>query len=157
MSSKCASIILTLLLVVPFFVSCGESNLPVERLVFIAVDGTPVPVEAEIARTQKEQATGLMWREELADGKGMLFWYNVDTRLHFWMKNTPIPLSIAYIDSSGTIREIFDMKPQSLSTVSSTISVRYALEVPAGWFEWVSLEPGCRLDDESLERLKSLR
>ena len=58
------------------------------------------------------------------------------------MKNTPHPLSIAYIDSKGKIRDIFDMTPFSLSSVVSTTSVRYALEVPQGWFDKNNIEVG---------------
>ena len=58
------------------------------------------------------------------------------------MKNTPHPLSIAYIDSRGKIRNIYDMTPFSLASVVSTVSVRYALEVPQGWFEKVGVKVG---------------
>ncbi len=157
MSSRLLPVFLVLLLVIPLVASCEQQRLPSQKLVFIATDGTPVEIDAEIAKSREEQAQGLMWRERLDDGKGMLFWYAADTRMHFWMKNTLLPLSIAYIDSSGTIREIYDMEPEDLSVVSSSISMRYALEVPAGWFSRVNLEPGCRLDEESLALLESLR
>ncbi len=146
----------SLILVLPALVSCGEKKLPVERLSFIAADGSIVELDAEIAVTEAEQAKGLMWRKELEDGNGMLFWYQADVRMHFWMKNTLIPLSIAFIDSQGTIREIFDMEPESRKTVSSAISMRYALEVPVGWFDRVNLSPGCVMSDESLKLMKSL-
>jgi len=94
----------------------------------------PAQVVAEIARTPGERELGLMFRKELADGKGMLFVFESDERLSFWMKNTLMPLSIAYISSDGSIREILDMEPRSLAPVSSQYSVRYALEVPQGWF-----------------------
>lgn len=157
MSSRFPAVVLVLLLVVPLFAACADTRLPSERLVFTAVDGSPVEVDAEIAKSREEQAQGLMWRKKLEDGKGMLFWYAADTRMHFWMKNTLVPLSIAFIDSSGTIREIYDMESGDLSVVSSTISMRYALEVPSGWFDRVAIEPGCRLDAESLALLKAIR
>ncbi len=75
-----------------------------------------------------------MEREHIPQGTGMLFVFDRDQILSFWMKNTPSPLSIAYIDSKGIIRDIFDMKPFSLTSIVSTKSVRYALEVPQGWF-----------------------
>ena len=156
MNSKQLLFLLSFVFLLPVFVSCGEEKLPVERLSFIAKDGSTVELAAEIARTSEEQATGLMWRTELEDGHGMLFWYAVDTRMHFWMKNTLIPLSIAFLDSSGTIREIYNMEPESRTTVSSSISMRYALEVPEGWFWRVNLAPGCTLTAESLALLKSM-
>jgi hypothetical protein len=105
-----------------------------------------VTVVAELARTPEEQATGLMFRKSLADGRGMLFVYEDDRRLSFWMKNTLIPLSIAYLAADGTIREIYDMEPQSLKAVGSIRSVRYALEVPQGWFARVGLAVGDRFE-----------
>ena len=75
-----------------------------------------------------------MERKKIPAGTGMLFVFQYDQRASFWMKNTPTPLSIAYIDSTGTIRDIFDMKPFSLEAINSTVSVRYALEVPQGWY-----------------------
>jgi uncharacterized membrane protein (UPF0127 family) len=83
-----------------------------------------------------------MEREEIPDGTGMLFVFDRDQILSFWMKNTPHPLSIAYIDSRGKIRNIYDMTPFSLASVVSTVSVRYALEVPQGWFEKVGVKVG---------------
>ena len=105
-----------------------------------------VTVVAELARSAEEQATGLMFRKSLADGRGMLFVYEDDRRLSFWMKNTLIPLSIAYLAADGTIREIHDMEPKSLKGVNSTRSVRYALEVPQGWFARVGLAVGDRFE-----------
>lgn len=156
MISRQTLFLFSLILILPALASCGEKKLPVERLSFIAADGSIVELDAEIAVTEAEQAKGLMWRTELEDGDGMLFWYPSDVRMHFWMKNTLIPLSIAYIDSEGTIREIYDMEPESRKTVSSSISMRYALEVPVGWFARVNLSPGCAMSDASLELLKSL-
>ena len=83
-----------------------------------------------------------MEREKIPDGTGMLFVFDRDQILSFWMKNTPHPLSIAYIDSRGKIRNIYDMTPFSLASVVSTVSVRYALEVPQGWFEKVGVKVG---------------
>jgi uncharacterized membrane protein (UPF0127 family) len=93
-----------------------------------------VKITAEIARTEEERSTGLMFRKKLADGEGMLFVFDRDQQLSFWMKNTLIPLSIAFIASDGRIIDIKDMQPQDLNPVKSSRSVRYALEVPQGWF-----------------------
>jgi uncharacterized protein len=101
---------------------------------------------AEIARTETERERGLMHRSSLADGKGMLFIFDRDDRLAFWMKNTTLPLSIAYIASDGTIRQLSDLEPLSLATVQSERSVRYALEVPRGWFERAGVHVGDKVD-----------
>jgi uncharacterized membrane protein (UPF0127 family) len=116
-----------------------------QRDLVITFPGGEVPVKAEIARTDAERARGLMYRKELKDGSGMLFVFERDEMLSFWMKNTLIPLSNAYIASDGRIMEIHDMEPGSLNPVKSGRSVRYALEVPRGWFGRAGIAPGSRL------------
>jgi uncharacterized membrane protein (UPF0127 family) len=83
-----------------------------------------------------------MYRKSLPDGEGMIFVFERDQQLSFWMKNTLIPLSIAYITSDGRITEIRDMYPHDENTVQSSRSVRYALEVPQGWFGRAGIRPG---------------
>ena len=100
----------------------------------------------ELAESPSEQETGLMHRKELADGRGMLFVYSDDRMLSFWMKNTLIPLTIAYLGADGTIKAIRDMEPGSLAPVESGRYVRYALEAPLGWFGRVGLGIGDRFD-----------
>jgi uncharacterized membrane protein (UPF0127 family) len=101
-----------------------------------------VEITVEIARTDEERAKGLMFRKNLPDGEGMIFVFDRDQLLSFWMKNTIIPLSIAYIASDGHIVEIKDMQPNDLNSVKSSRSVRYALEVPQGWFDRVNVKAG---------------
>ncbi|MDR0654779.1 MAG: DUF192 domain-containing protein [Treponema sp.] len=105
-------------------------------------DQTMVPVSAEKAETGAERARGLMYRRSLDDGKGMLFIFEEDEILSFWMKNTLIPLSIAFIAADGRIVEIHDMEPEDLSTIRSGYPCRYALEVPRGWFRRAGIAPG---------------
>ena len=83
-----------------------------------------------------------MNRKNIPDGTGMLFIFEKEQILSFWMKNTPHPLSIAYIDSRGKIRNIYDMTPFSLTPIKSTSSVRYALEVPQGWYKENNINVG---------------
>lgn len=117
-------------------VSCkGDPRLPTMELVIQRGDGREVKVLAEIADTQETRNRGFMEREQIPDGTGMIFVFERDQILSFWMKNTPHPLSIAYIDSTGKIRDIYHMTPFSMANWTSTVSVRYALEVPQGWFE----------------------
>lgn len=119
-----------------------NSNLEIKTLTIKKQDGTSVTVEAEIADTEESRQFGYMEREIIPEGTGMLFIFDKDQILSFWMKNTPHPLSIAYIDSKGKIRNIYDMTPFSLASVVSTVSVRYALEVPQGWFEKSNVKVG---------------
>jgi uncharacterized protein len=118
---------------------------PNPTLATASVKVGPAIVLAEIARTEVERERGLMFRRALDEGKGMLFVFDKDDMLAFWMKNTKVPLSIAYISSDGTIRQISDMEPYSLATVKSERSVRYALEVPRGWFERAGVKVGDRV------------
>ena len=101
---------------------------------------------AEIARTEAQQQQGLMYRKELKDGEGMLFVHERDQMLSFWMKNTFVPLSIAFIAQDGRILEIYDMEPESLASVRSSRSARYALEVPQGWFGRAGIGIGDYMD-----------
>ena len=94
----------------------------------------PARLTAEVAATRQERTAGLMHRRKLPDGRGMIFVFDRDRQLSFYMRNTLIPLSIAYIAADGRIAEIRDMHPLDLTPVVSARSVRYALEVPQGWF-----------------------
>lgn len=112
-----------------FLAGCSEK----EKMVSITVGNDIYHIE--IARTREEQSRGLMYRESLGSDEGMIFIYKEDRKLSFWMKNTSIPLSIAFVAKDGTIKEIHQMKPESLTPVNSTHSVRYALELPSGSFK----------------------
>jgi uncharacterized membrane protein (UPF0127 family) len=122
--------------------ACASQKLETAVLYIVRPDAVQVPISVEIARTSEEQAKGLMHRKKLPDGKGMIFVYDRDQQLSFWMKNTLIPLSIAFIASDGRIIEIRDMQPLDLSSIQSSRSVRYALETPQGWFTRAGIQPG---------------
>ena len=122
-------------------------------LVIKKEDESTVSVKVEIAKTESERAYGFMNRKKIPDGTGMIFIFEYDMILTFWMKNTPTALSIAYIDKNGIIRDIFDMTPFSLAGVQSTSSVRYALEVPKGWFQKNGIKPGDKVEISSLSGL----
>lgn len=124
------------------FSSCSQKKLDTDVLTINRSDGSQITLVAEMARTEQEQAKGFMERKLIPEGTGMLFLFSSDRIARFWMKNTPIPLSIAYIDYKGHIRDIFDMTPFSLADIVSSCSVRYALEVPKGWFEKNNIKIG---------------
>ena len=107
------------------------------------LDGKTIPIRVELARSIRELSKGYMGREHIPEGTGMLFIFKRDEKLSFWMKNTPTPLSIAFINSNGEIREIRNMTPLSRQSVDSSEAVRYALEVPQGWFEKNNIGKGC--------------
>lgn len=100
----------------------------------------------EVADEPQERQRGLMWRREIPEGWGMLFVFSRPEVLSFWMKNTYAPLSIAYIDDDGTIVNIRKMRPlDTTSRHRSKRAVRYALEVPQGWFEANGVREGQRV------------
>lgn len=109
-------------------------------------DKDVIKVEAEVADTPAARTMGLMYRKELPENNGMLFVFERDQKLTFWMKNVPIPLSIAYIDSEYIIRDILDMAPMDENRLyHSSVKVRYALEVNRGFFERHKIRKGDRI------------
>ena len=100
-------------------------------------------ITAEIARTEQELSSGMMFRTRLGDNEGMLFCLTKEGQANFWMENTLIPLSVAYIDRTGKILEIHDMKPLDETNIPSTSDkIYYALETNQGWFPLNKIEPG---------------
>jgi len=88
-----------------------------------------------------------MGRTELPEGKGMLFLFEQPQRVGFWMRHTPLPLSIAYLDGEGSILELYDLEPFSEKVVMSRSSLcRQAIEVPRGWWQKVGAQPGDRVE-----------
>ncbi|MFC0659692.1 DUF192 domain-containing protein [Eoetvoesiella caeni] len=104
----------------------------------ISVDGHAV--NAEIAATEASRAHGLMNRKSLPPDHGMIFVFERTDMHCFWMKNTPLPLSIAFIDDDGTIANIADMQPFDETSHCPVRPVRYALEMAQGWFKSHSIE-----------------
>lgn len=89
----------------------------------------------EVADTPEKRQSGLMGRDFLDADRGMLFVFEKESKVSFWMKNTGIPLSIAYISSAGNIREIHELEPFSLEIIKSSSPVLYALEVNRNYFD----------------------
>ena len=102
-------------------------------------------IEAEVASNNAERATGLMNRPSMPIHRGMLFVFPEAGVQCFWMKNTLIPLSIAFLDDAGRIVQIADMQPQSLDNHCSVKPVRFALEMNAGWFKSRGLAVGAKI------------
>jgi uncharacterized membrane protein (UPF0127 family) len=105
-------------------------------------EGEMVVVRVEIATTTAEKQRGLMGRTALAEDAGMLFVFDREQQLSFWMKDTLIPLSIAYINESGRIVDIQDMKPLDETPHPSAEPAKYALEVNQGFFNEHGVEVG---------------
>lgn len=115
-------------------------RLPVATLII----GTH-PINAEIAATEPSRNYGLMHRQSLPTDTGMLFVFDTTGRPCFWMKNTPLPLTIAFIDRNGYIVNMADMQPYSEISHCPAAPVLYALEMEQGWFESKGIEAGTRV------------
>lgn len=105
-------------------------------------------ITAEVAMNDRERAIGLMHRTQMGTHEGMLFVFDRPGVQCFWMKNTLIPLSIAFIDDDGTIVNTDEMKPQTLDSHCSDRPVRFVLEMNTGWFKKRSLGAGAKLSGQ---------
>jgi uncharacterized protein len=106
-------------------------------------------VTAEIAREPAEVMTGMMFRTNLPAHDGMLFVFDTAERRSFWMKNTLVALSLAYIDPEGVVREIHDLQPLNTNSVSSdSRRIMFVLEMNQGWFQTNNVKPGAVIRTE---------
>jgi uncharacterized membrane protein (UPF0127 family) len=116
----------------------------------------PAELTAEVAISQREMNAGLMFRTNMAEGEGMLFVFPYPHQASFWMKNTILPLSIAYIDPAGVIQEIHELEPHNTNAVSATSSnIQFALEVNRGWFARNKINVGTLIQTERGELKQS--
>lgn len=102
-------------------------------------------ITAEVAATDPARSRGLMFREKLAPNHGMLFVFDGKQIHCMWMRNTLIPLSVAFIDDDGTIANIEDMQPKTEVSHCAARPVRFALEMDKGWFAARGIKPGARI------------
>jgi uncharacterized protein len=102
-------------------------------------------IRAEVAADMATRSRGLMFRKSLAPNAGMVFVFDEASQHCMWMKNTLIPLSVAFVDEAGIIINIEDMAPQSEDTHCAKRPARYALEMDRGWFASRGIKPGAKL------------
>lgn len=102
-------------------------------------------IKTELAITPEQQATGMMFRREMGTHEGMLFVNDEPAKRCFWMRNTLLPLSIAFVADDGTIVNIAEMEAQSDTSHCSAKPVRFALEMNKGWFAKRGIQAGARL------------
>lgn len=102
----------------------------------------PHPLKVELAVSDEERSRGLMFRKAMGKDEGMLFVFDELGYHSMWMKDTLIPLSVAFIDGDGKIINILDMEPQTLDTHSAAGPARYAIETNKGWFVEKKVKPG---------------
>ena len=103
-------------------------------------------IKAEVAANDPQRQQGLMFREKMDSNSGMVFVFDQSNTQCMWMKNTLLPLSVAFIDDDGKIVNIEDMQPQTLDSHCSKKPVRYALEMNLGWFKQKNIKPGTTIE-----------
>jgi uncharacterized protein len=104
-------------------------------------------LQAEVAEDEQSRAMGLMFRDSLSEDRGMLFIFDAPRQASFWMKNTKIPLSIAFLESDRVISEEESMRPYDEALIQSrSDKIRYAIEVNAGWFDRHKVKPGAKVE-----------
>lgn len=102
-------------------------------------------IDTQLAVTSEQREIGLMFRKEMPQNEGMLFVFENPTRLCFWMKNTLLPLTAAFIADDGTIVNLENMKPQTTESHCSAKPVRFVLEMNQGWFAKKGVKPGSKI------------
>lgn len=102
-------------------------------------------IDVQVAQTAKQREIGLMFRTDMPQQEGMLFVFEQPSGLCFWMKNTVLPLTAAFIADDGTIVNLADMKPQTTNSHCAVRAVRYVLEMNQGWFAKRGIKAGSRL------------
>ena len=134
------------ILLVLVYSAAARAELPVVQLAI----GMHL-IRAELADSMGTRMEGLMYRKSMPQGSGMVFVFDETATHCMWMKNTLIPLSVAFIDEAGAIINIADMQPQSEQSHCAGRPARYALEMNKGWFAGRGIKPGAKL--RGLEKL----
>lgn len=116
-----------------------------QQLPMVTLNAGMHNVQAQVAASPDQRQIGLMYRREMPTNEGMLFVFEDVSRQCFWMRNTLLPLSIAFVADDGTIVNLADMKPMTEDSHCSSKPVRYALEMNAGWFAKRGIGPGSKL------------
>ena len=126
-----------------------------DKLPTLALSAGIHVIQAEVANTFPSRTQGLMFRKSLAANQGMLFVFPDSGPQCMWMRNTYVPLSVAFIDEAGAILNIADMQPHSEQSHCATGPARFALEMDQGWFAKRGIKPGTKLG--GLDKLKARR
>jgi uncharacterized membrane protein (UPF0127 family) len=103
-------------------------------------------IQAEVAATEAARQQGLMFRQSMGANEGMLFIFEAPAGVCMWMKNTPLPLSVAFIDQAGKIVNIEDMQPNTTNPHCAKKLIRYALEMNQGWFKQKNIKAGSTIE-----------
>ena len=126
-----------------------QLNLPRSR-----IQAGMYQIDAQLAMTPGQREIGLMYRSEMPQHEGMLFVFEQPADQCFWMKNTILPLTAAFVADDGTIVNLADMKPQTTDSHCSAKPVRFVLEMNQGWFAKKAIKAGYKLSGKPFDRLK---
>jgi uncharacterized protein len=132
------------LLVVGWPGAAPAQEMPQPRLPTVELKAGMHKIVAEVAKTPQQRSTGMMMRSKMAPHEAMLFVFETASPQCFWMRNTLLPLSIAFIADDGTVVQLADMTPRDDNSHCSAKPVRYALEMNQGWFASRGIKPGFR-------------
>jgi hypothetical protein len=125
----------------------AQMNLP-----RVALSAGMHQIDAQVAHTPDQRTMGLMYRKEMPRHEGMLFAFEQPSVQCFWMKNTYLPLTAAFVADDGTIVNLADMKPHSSDSHCSDKPVRYVLEMNQGWFAKKGVKPGDKLAGKPFQK-----
>lgn len=131
--------------------TCAAQDAPQLSLQRTTLNAGMHQIVAQVAATPEQRAVGLMFRKEMAAHEGMLFIFEQPGQQCFWMKNTLLPLTAAFVADDGEIVNMADMKPQTTDSHCSTKPVRYVLEMNQGWFGKKGIKAGFRLGGRIFE------
>jgi uncharacterized protein len=131
--------------------TAGAQEQPQTNLPAVSLQAGMHLIRAQVASTPDQRATGLMHRRDMPANEGMLFVFEAPAGQCFWMKNTLLPLTAAFLADDGTIVNLADMKPQTLDSHCSAKPVRYVLEMNQGWFAKRGIKAGQRLSGPPFE------
>ena len=109
-------------------------------------------LQVQLAQTPEQQQIGLMFRKSMGTNEGMLFVFDEPRQQCFWMKNTLLPLSVAFIADDGSVVNLDNMKPQTLDSHCSTKPVRFVLEMNVGWFDKRGIKAGSKFAGEPFKK-----
>nr|WP_315429966.1 DUF192 domain-containing protein [uncultured Albidiferax sp.] len=134
--------------------SASAQDAPQTNLPRITLTAGIHQIDTQLALTPDQRQIGLMFRKEMPQQEGMLFVFEQPATQCFWMKNTILPLSAAFVEDDGTIANLADMKPQTTDSHCSTKPVRYVLEMNVGWFAKKGIKAGSKLGGKPFEAAK---
>jgi uncharacterized membrane protein (UPF0127 family) len=137
------SVLVALVMAAGAFAQEPQMNLPRVKL-----NAGMHQIDAQVAATPEQRMIGLMHRKTMPQHEGMLFVFEYPSQQCFWMKDTLLPLSIAFVADDGTVVNIDEMQPQTLETHCSEQPVRYVLEMNKGWFAKKGIKAGAKLRGE---------